>query len=210
MAHAEDHSRDPLGFARFLERRVRDTATSAENRAVTKRASSRGASQPAAVAWAEKFRLLLDRNRPTTYRLAADGRWYTWQEFAVYYRDDARAMWKAAWHREVGWRWRTFACRMADSNLKRCLSCIWWRSFACRMANWRDWCRGAVLRQLVDKRIGARRRDPSDEPTACVVTDRNPWDDYEEEFEEEFDAEQEESGFSHTIERLMDAEGALG
>ena len=68
MAHAEDHSRDPLGFARFLERRVRDTATSAENRAVTKRASNRGASQPAAVAWAEKFRLLLDRNRPTTYR----------------------------------------------------------------------------------------------------------------------------------------------
>ena len=227
MAHAEDHSRDPLGFARFLERRVRDTATSAENRAVTKRASSRGASQPAAVAWAEKFRLLLDRNRPTTYRLAADGRWYTWQEFAVYYRDDARAMWKAAWHREVGkaiWfrvvsmRWRTFACRMADSNLKRCLSCIWWRSFACRMANWRDWCRGAVLRQLVDKRIGARRTDPWDEPTARVVTDRNPWDDYEEEFEEEFDAEQEESGFSDTIERwgdyvftdLMDAEGALG
>ena len=118
MAHAEDHSRDPLGFARFLERRVRDTATSAENRAVTKRASSRGASQLAAVAWAEKFRLLLDRNRPTTYRLAADGRWYTWQEFAVYYRDDARAMWKAAWQREVRkaiWtrvvsiRWRTFA-----------------------------------------------------------------------------------------------------
>ena len=74
------------------------------------------------------------------------------------------------------------------------------------------------MRQLVDKRIGARRRDPSDEPTACVVTDRNPWDDYEEEFEEEFDAEQEESGFSDTIERwgddvftdLMDAEGALG
>ena len=204
MAHAEDHSRDPLGFARFLERRVRDTATSAENRAVTKRASSRGASQLAAVAWAEKFRLLLDRNRPTTYRLAANGRWYTWQEFAVYYRDDARAMWKAAWHREVGWRWRTFACRMADSNLKRCLSYIRWRRFACRMANWRDWCRGAVLRQLVDKRIGARRRDPSDEPTACVVTDRNPWDDYEQEFEEEFHGEQEESGFSDTIERSGD------
>ena len=57
------------------------------------------------------------------------------------------------------------------------------------------------MRQLVDKRIGARRRDPSDEPTACVVTDRNPWDNYEEEFEEDFDAEQEESGFSETIER---------
>ena len=47
MAHAEDHSRDPLGLARFLERRVRDTETSAENRAVTKLASRRGASQPA-------------------------------------------------------------------------------------------------------------------------------------------------------------------
>ena len=60
------------------------------------------------------------------------------------------------------------------------------------------------MRQLVDKRIGARRTDPWDEPTACVVTDRNPWDDYEQEFEEEFDAEQEESGFSDTIERSGD------
>ena len=144
MAHAGDQSRDPLGLARFLEKRVRDTKTSGENRGVTTPASRRGASQPAAVAWAEKFRLLLDRNRPTTYRLAADGRWYTWQEFAVYYRDDARAMWKAAWHREVGkaiWfrvvsmRWRTFACRMGHWSLKGCLCCIWWRSFACRMAS---------------------------------------------------------------------------
>ena len=43
------------------------------------------------------------------------------------------------------------------------------------------------MRQLVDKRIGARRTDPWDEPTAPVMTDRNAWDDYNEEFEEEFD-----------------------
>ena len=43
------------------------------------------------------------------------------------------------------------------------------------------------MRQLVDKRIGARRTDPWDEPTAPVMTDRNAWDDYNKELEEEFD-----------------------
>ena len=37
--HAEDHSRDPLGLARFLKKRVRDTRTSDENRPVTTPAS---------------------------------------------------------------------------------------------------------------------------------------------------------------------------
>ena len=63
------------------------------------------------------------------------------------------------------------------------------------------------MRQLVDRRIGARRRDPWDEPRAPVVTDRNPWDDYNEEFEEEFD-EYQVRGFSDTD--LMDAEGVQG
>ena len=39
MEHADDHSRDPLGLARFLEKRVRDTRTSGENRPVTTPAS---------------------------------------------------------------------------------------------------------------------------------------------------------------------------
>ena len=39
MEHAEDHSRDPLGLARFLEKRVRDTKTSGDNRPVTTPAS---------------------------------------------------------------------------------------------------------------------------------------------------------------------------
>ena len=94
-------------------------------------------------------------------------------------------------------RWRIFARKLI--RFARALWRIRWRIFA-------------------DIRIGARRTDPWDEPTACVVTDRNQWDDYEQEFEEEFDAEQEESGFSDTIERwgdfvftdLMDAEGARG
>ena len=37
--HAEDHRRDPLGLARFLKKRVRDTRTSDENRPVTTPAS---------------------------------------------------------------------------------------------------------------------------------------------------------------------------
>ena len=39
MEHAEDHSSDPLGLARFLKKRVRDTRTSGENTPVTMPAS---------------------------------------------------------------------------------------------------------------------------------------------------------------------------
>ena len=52
------------------------------------------------------------------------------------------------------------------------------------MASWRAWCRGSVLRQLVDERIGARKTDPWDEPTAPVVTDTNACGDSNEEFED--------------------------
>ena len=39
MEHAEDHSSDPLGLARFLKKGVPDTRTSGENTPVTKPAS---------------------------------------------------------------------------------------------------------------------------------------------------------------------------
>ena len=39
MEHAGDHSRNPLGLAPFLKKRVRDTQTSGENRPVTTPAS---------------------------------------------------------------------------------------------------------------------------------------------------------------------------
>ena len=47
MEHVEDHSRDPLGLARFLEKRERDTKTSGENIGLATTGSSRGASQSA-------------------------------------------------------------------------------------------------------------------------------------------------------------------
>ena len=164
-------------------------ASQLQRRMASGAASSRGACQPARVPWAKEFRLLLDRHLPTTRRLAADGCWYTWEEFAIYYREDAPAMWRAAWQREVRmaiWtrvvsiRWRTFARRMACWSLRRCLRCIRWRSFACSMASWRAACRGAVLRQMVDKRIdgGPRLVSPEDWPEAAVVSGQESWDEY--------------------------------
>ena len=52
--------------------------------------------------WAETFATAVNRHiHGATRRLAADGRQYTWEEFAIYHREDARAMWEAARQREV-------------------------------------------------------------------------------------------------------------
>ena len=132
--------------------------------------SSCGASQPATVLAAEEF----------AFRLAADGCWYEWEEFATYYREDAPAMWRAAWQREL---------RMAI--WPRLIS-IRWRNFARGMAlrqmgpqgrlppSWRAACRGALLRQMVDQRIDGgpcpRLVPLKDWPEAPAVPP--PWDDY--------------------------------
>ena len=52
--------------------------------------------------WAETFATAVNRHiHGATRRLAADGRRYTWEEFAIYYGEDERAMWEAARQREV-------------------------------------------------------------------------------------------------------------
>ena len=149
------------------ERALKDGATAESALAAAAAAGGgdlqQGAQLPRKVPGANKFRLFLDRLLPTlTRRPAADGRWYTWEEFAIYYKEHSLPMWAAAWQREVRMairprlvsiRWRTFAPRMACWSLRRFLRCIRWRSFACRMASWRAAIRGAVLKQMVDQRI---------------------------------------------------------
>ena len=85
--------------------------------------------------WAETFATALNRHiHGATRRLAADGRRYTWEEFAIYYREDARAMWEAArqrevcmeiWSRVISIRWRNFA-----------RSAMWKRACEREMAIW--------------------------------------------------------------------------
>ena len=130
-----------------------------------------------------EFRLFWNRHLPTTHRLAADGRRYTWEEFATYYRDDARAMWEAArqreicmaiWYRVVSIRWRTFTRKL--NIFKR----VCW-IYAYRLRRY-------AYRLIVDKRIdgGPRLVPPKDwpeapavaEPEAPAVAVPAPWDDY--------------------------------
>ena len=60
------------------------------------------ASRPSAPCWATSLRESLQRHRHNpTRRLAADDCWYTWEQFAVYYRQDAQPMWEAARQREI-------------------------------------------------------------------------------------------------------------
>ena len=132
--------------------------------------SSCGASQPATFLEGEEF----------THRLAADGLWYEWAEFAAYYREDAPAMWRAAWQRElrmaiwprlISIRWRNFARRMASRQLgpREKLP-----------SSWRAGFRGAVLRQMVDQRCDGgpcpRLVPPEHWPEAPA--EPSPWEDY--------------------------------
>ena len=99
--------------------------------------------------WAETCATAVNRHiHGATRRLAADGRRYTWEEFAIYYREDAQPMWEAArqrevcmdiWSRVISIRWRNFARKL--NILKR----VCWR-YAYRL-------RRNVYRLIVDKRI---------------------------------------------------------
>ena len=147
-------------------------------------AFSRGAAQPARVPWAMEFKLRLDRHRPTTCRLAADGRWYTWIEFPTYYREHARAMWEATWEREERMaRPGSLGALALPVERRRSWRAAWrWCSFVCSLAGRRAACRGAVLRQMVDQRIdgGPCRRlvPPKDWPEAPALAGQGAWDDY--------------------------------
>ena len=59
--------------------------------------------------------------------LAGDGRRYTWEAFATYYRRHADAMWKRAWGREMA-IWSRVVARL-EENLRR----IRWRIIARKM-----------------------------------------------------------------------------
>ena len=132
--------------------------------------ASCGASQPATFLEGEEF----------THRLAADGLWYEWAEFAAYYREDAPAMWRAAWQRElrmaiwprlISIRWRNLVHSMAlrQMGMQGMLPPSWRAAF-----------RGAVLRQLVDQRLdgGPCPRLVPAEDSRRTSAVPNPWDDY--------------------------------
>ena len=89
-----------------------------------------------------------------TRRLAHDGRRYTWEEFATYYREHADAMWKAAWEREMAIWSRVVAC--LEGNLLR----IRWRIFARKMNRFAGVCLIYAHRRIADRRIGTRRVPP--------------------------------------------------
>ena len=115
--------------------------------------SSRGAACRRNLPWEEEFRALLNRHlRGATRRLAADGHRYTWWEFALYYREHANAMWVAA-------RERGNAVWLRE-HIRR----IRWRIFARKMNRFARACWRYAYRQIVDKRIGARRMPPNDWP----------------------------------------------
>ena len=142
-----------------------------------------GAPPPRQVSWAKEFRLLLDRHLPTlTRRLAADGYRYTWGDFSTYYGEHARAMWQAALEREerMARPGRSGALALPVERRRSWRAAWRWRSFVCSMASCRVACRGAVMRQMVDKRIDSgpcpRWAPPKDWPEAPAVPP--PWKDF--------------------------------
>ena len=91
--------------------------------------------RPTPPEWAETFATSLNRHiHGATRRLAADGRRYTWEEFATYYGRHADAMWKRAmWISDAIWsrvvtqlqenlrrsRWRIIA-RKLNRFVRKC------------------------------------------------------------------------------------------
>ena len=142
--------------------------------------------------WAETFATALNRHiHGATRRLAADGRRYTWEEFAIYYGEDERAMWEAArqrevcmeiWSRVISIRVRNFARRrkMAiwsqvvtrlEENLRRSR----WRIIARKMRRFAGAC--LIYSYL---RTNPRRVAPlfEDDWLAGRAPPLEPWEDY--------------------------------
>ena len=68
--------------------------------------------------WAETFATAVGRHiSGATRRLADDGRRYTWEEFATYYRRQADAMWKRACERDIA-IWSRVVTRL-EEKLRR-------------------------------------------------------------------------------------------
>ena len=83
-------------------------------------------------------------------------------------------MWKTAWEREMA-IWSRVVARL-EEMLRR----IRWRIFARKMNRFARACWRYAYRQIVDKRIGARRVPPNDWPDVSAPLPL-PWDDYEDE-----------------------------
>ena len=107
--------------------------------------------------------------RGASRRLAANGRRYTWEEFAIYYRGHADAMWKTTWEREMAIWSRAVACLNGD------LLQIRWRIFARKMNRFAGVCLIYAYR-----RINPRRVSPLFEHDwpAGRTPPPEPWDDY--------------------------------
>ena len=93
----------------------------------------------------------MDRHiHDATRRLADDGRRYTWEEFATYYRIHADAMWKRAWEREMA-IWSRVVTRL-EENLRRSR----WRIIARKMNRFAGVCLIYAYRRINPRRVAPR------------------------------------------------------
>ena len=97
-------------------------------------------------------------------------------ERARYYREHANAMWVAA-------RQRGTAVWLRE-HVRR----IRWHIFARKLTRFARAFWRYAYRQIADIRIGARRTMARDEPAAPVMSETKAWDDYNEEYEDDPDA----------------------
>ena len=104
-----------------------------------------------------------------TRRLADDGRRYTWEEFATYYRIHADAMWKRAWEREMA-IWSRVVTRL-EENLRRSR----WRIIARKMNRFAGVCLIHAYRRIHPRRVVPLFED---DWLSGRTPAPEPWDDY--------------------------------
>ena len=120
--------------------------------------------------WAETFATALNRHiHGATRRLAADGRRYTWEEFATYYRRHADAMWKRAmWILDAIW---SRVVTQLQENLRRSR----WRIIARKMNRFAGVCLIHAYRRSHSRRIVPLFED---DWLSGRTPAPEPWDDY--------------------------------
>ena len=111
---------------------------------------------------------------PLADRPLTAGGMHGWNFHAI--TEHADAMWVAARERGNAVWLREHARR------------IRWRIFARKLIRFARACWRYAYRQIADIRIGARRTVAWDEPAAPVMSETEAWDDYNEEYEDEPDA----------------------